>query len=76
MDGFTATAKIRETERKRKIPRCRIVALTGVTSEEAKHKAFASGIDEFFSKPVGMKELKELMLKTSVEQDTESRQST
>lgn len=61
MDGFTATAKIRETERKRHLPRCPIVALTGVTSDDAKRRAFASGVDELFSKPVHMKEVKDLM---------------
>lgn len=64
MDGFTATVKIRETERRRKIdPKCHIAALTGVTSEEAKQQAFTSGIDEFYSKPVGMREVKELLAK-------------
>jgi CheY-like chemotaxis protein len=61
MDGFTATAKIRETERNRRLPRCPIAALTGVTSEDAKRRAFASGVDELFSKPVHMAEVKELM---------------
>jgi CheY-like chemotaxis protein len=75
MDGFTATVKIRESERRRRLPHCRIVALTGVTSEEAKRQAFASGIDEFFSKPVGMKELKALMSKLPDVDDSELRQS-
>ena len=61
MDGFTATAKIRETERQRRLPRTRIVALTGVTSEESKQRAFSSGIDEFYSKPVHLKELRDLV---------------
>lgn len=74
MDGFTATAKIRETERRRQLPRCRIVALTGVTSEEAKQQAFASGIDRFYSKPVGMKEVKELMSSIQDGDDSKPRQ--
>lgn len=63
MDGFTATIKIRDTERKQRLSRCHIVALTGVTSDEAKQQAFSSGIDGFYSKPVGMREVKELMSK-------------
>lgn len=39
MDGLTATTKIRETERRRKMPRCHIAALTGVTSEVAQQQA-------------------------------------
>lgn len=63
MDGFTATAKVRETERKHRLPRCTVVALTGVTSDEAKQRAFAVGVDDFFSKPVHMKEVKEVVRK-------------
>lgn len=61
MNGFHATARIRETERKRRMPRCFVAALTGVTSEEAKTQAFASGVDQFLSKPVHLKEMKELV---------------
>lgn len=64
MDGFMATAKIRETERKQRLSRCMIVALTGVTNENAKNLAFANGVDEFFSKPVHMRELKVLIERT------------
>ncbi|EMF08833.1 uncharacterized protein SEPMUDRAFT_53287 [Sphaerulina musiva SO2202] len=63
MDGFQATAKIRETERKRRLPRSFVAALTGVTNEEAKTQAFASGVDEFLSKPVLLKEMKEMITK-------------
>lgn len=63
MNGFHATAKIREYERKRRIPRAFVAALTGVTSEEAKTQAFASGVDEFLSKPVHLKEMKEMVIK-------------
>lgn len=40
-----------------------MAALTGVTNEEAKTQAFASGVDEFLSKPVLLKEMKEMITK-------------
>lgn len=61
MDGFTATSKIRAFEGKQRLPRTRIVALTGVTNQEAKRQAFDAGVDEYYAKPVRMKELKELV---------------
>lgn len=87
MDGFEATAKIRETERRQRLPRAHIAALTGVTSEEAKNQAFASGgmslsassvvcrslikfpVDDFYSKPVGMQEIKQLLSRLQDDED-------
>lgn len=66
MTGDVATAKIRETERRRRLPRVHIAALTGVTSERAKEVVLGSGVDEFYSKPVRMKEVRELMGKLHV----------
>nr|POF12678.1 hybrid signal transduction histidine kinase k [Quercus suber] len=63
MDGFTATVKIRKMESKLRIPKCFIAALTGVTSEDARDRAFDCGVDEFFSKPVHMNEVKMLVEK-------------
>ena len=61
MDGFTAASKIRAFEEKRKIKGTTIVALTGVTSEEARTRAFDAGVDSYYAKPVHMKELKDLV---------------
>ena len=69
MNGFTATAEIREIERKNRLPRSFIVALTGVTSAEAKASAFASGVNEFFSKPVHMKEVKVVVARAREEME-------
>ena len=61
MDGYTATSKIRETARLRRLPRTTIVAVTGVTNAEAKQRAFESGVDEYRTKPIHMKALKKLI---------------
>ncbi|PNS19855.1 Hybrid signal transduction protein dokA [Sphaceloma murrayae] len=61
MDGFTATKEIRILERKLKVPRCRIVALTGVASEDARNDAEKAGIDEFFVKPASLGRMKGLI---------------
>lgn len=61
MDGFEATSKIRTVERKRQVSPCLIIALTGVTSAESRQKAMNSGIDRYFTKPIRMKQLAELV---------------
>lgn len=56
MDGFTATEKIREWEKQndRFTP---IIALTASALEETKEKCFASGMNDFLSKPLNAKKL-------------------
>ncbi|KAF2161381.1 hypothetical protein M409DRAFT_28115 [Zasmidium cellare ATCC 36951] len=61
LDGFAATSKIREHEKKRKLDRTAIVALTGATTEESRKRAFDCGVDEYYAKPVRMTELKKLV---------------
>lgn len=61
MDGFTATAEIRKHESKASLTRTCVAALTGVTSQESKDRAFTCGADYFYSKPVKMKELQLLL---------------
>src|ERR1700753_1040051 len=39
----------------------KIVALTGLASQEAKHEAFTSGIDMFVTKPVRLAELNKIL---------------
>jgi CheY-like chemotaxis protein len=57
MDGFEATAKIRDHERSCKLRRINIAALTGVTSSEARTRAKDAGVDVYVTKPVRMKDL-------------------
>jgi len=61
MDGFAAAENIRNLESKDRLKRCRIVALTGAASEEARKQAFDSGVDEFVVKPASMRKLKALI---------------
>lgn len=61
MDGISATVKIRDIERKQKLQRTFIVALTGVTSKEGRSRCLASGMDRYLSKPIRMKDLREVV---------------
>ncbi|KAK1069638.1 hypothetical protein LTR74_004751 [Friedmanniomyces endolithicus] len=61
MDGNQATAKIRELERKQKLARTTIVAITGVTSAASRKISFDSGVDTYLTKPVKMKEVRALI---------------
>ncbi|TKA21891.1 hypothetical protein B0A54_18099 [Friedmanniomyces endolithicus] len=61
MDGNQATAKIRELERKQKLVRTTIVAITGVTSAASRKISFDSGVDTYLTKPVKMKEVRALI---------------
>ena len=58
MDGFAATAKMRDLEDRHGWPHTHISALTGVTDASARARAFHCGVDNFYSKPVKMRELK------------------
>lgn len=64
MDGFESTAKIREHERTNNFRPTNICALTGVTSEEARSNAFNAGVDKYLTKPIRMKELRQLVAET------------
>jgi CheY-like chemotaxis protein len=62
MNGIEATRKIREYERGTgNGKRTRIIALTALGNEEHRQLAFASGVDEFMTKPVKMKEIQKLV---------------
>lgn len=61
MDGMTSTRAIREYEQSNNLPRCRIVALTGLASASARLEALNSGVDNFLTKPVNFKMLSGLM---------------
>jgi CheY-like chemotaxis protein len=61
MDGMSATRAIRQHERNNNLPRCSIVALTGLASSSAKLEAWSSGIDHFMTKPINFKALGKLL---------------
>ena len=58
MDGWAATAAIRNIERDRgTVSSAYIVALTGLAAERDRQLAFESGVDHFLTKPVSLKQL-------------------
>jgi signal transduction histidine kinase/CheY-like chemotaxis protein len=52
MDGFEATRKIRENEKKFKMGHVPIIAMTGNAFESDRKKCFEAGMDDFIAKPV------------------------
>ena len=61
MDGYESTRLIRAYERSLKIPPALIIALTALSSADARHKAFGSGVDRFLTKPVKLKEVRQIL---------------
>ena len=61
MDGLTAAREIRLFEQESRRPRTTIIALTGAASQSARQETFSAGIDNFLTKPVPMRVLKQLL---------------
>jgi CheY-like chemotaxis protein len=61
MDGMSATRAIREYEQKNNLPRCHIIALTGLASASARLEAWSSGVDHYMTKPVNFKKLQAVL---------------
>jgi len=73
MDGFEATREIRRFEKEAGIRRrCKIVALTGLSSESSRIEAFAAGSDLFITKPVKLGTVKKLLSEQLEEQEREA----
>ncbi len=68
MDGFKATASIRERELKRgnHIP---IVAMTAHAMKEDRERCLSSGMDEYIAKPIDPKKLKMIINKIIINKD-------
>ena len=52
------------------MPRCSIVALTGLASSSARLEAWNSGIDHFMVKPINFKSLGELFWRNELRRHT------
>lgn len=63
MDGFEATARIREFERENLEParHANIIALTGLASVKARQTAEARGFDQFMPKPAKLAEIRSIL---------------
>jgi len=58
MDGYTAAARIRGIEQERAARRTPIIALTAAALKEDRDRCFASGMDDYLTKPVRGNELR------------------
>jgi len=58
MDGYTATERIRQTERDKLRPRVPIIALTADAFENDHQHCLAVGMDGFLTKPVTLEDLR------------------
>jgi len=58
LDGYAATAQIRQREAAQKLPRVPIIALTADAYEEIHDQCLAAGMDDFVTKPVSLTALK------------------
>ncbi|KAJ5908243.1 CheY-like superfamily [Penicillium taxi] len=62
MDGFEATSKIRSIEAKRpNTSPAKIIALTGLGSDEHITKAYGAGVNVFLRKPISFKDITRLL---------------
>ena len=61
MDGYTATLHIRDRERRQRLPRTPIVALTADAYEEDAARAIEVGMDAHLTKPYTREQLREII---------------
>ena len=61
LDGFSATARLREWERQEQRPRTPVVALTAHILPEHRERAREAGMDGHLAKPVELSQLRELI---------------
>jgi signal transduction histidine kinase/DNA-binding response OmpR family regulator/HPt (histidine-containing phosphotransfer) domain-containing protein len=61
MDGFAATATIRERERQTQAARIPIIALTANAMEGDRDRCLAAGMDDYLSKPFSQQALAEML---------------
>ncbi|WP_027906682.1 transporter substrate-binding domain-containing protein [Pseudomonas taiwanensis] len=58
LDGHALTRRIRELERQRQRPACRIIGVTANAQAEERARCLASGMDDCLFKPIGLQTLK------------------
>jgi len=63
LDGYEATKKIREIEKKKRKNKTIIIALTAHALKGDREKCLTSGMDDYLSKPFTIQELKEILEK-------------
>lgn len=63
MDGYAATKELRDLEKNNDISRLPVIAMTANAMEGDKDKCLAAGMDDYVSKPVNQKALKETLAK-------------
>jgi two-component system, sensor histidine kinase len=63
MDGFQATARIRQWEQTAGQPRLPIIALTAGAFEEDRNRCLASGMDDYLAKPINVDALSSILAK-------------
>ena len=69
MDGFTATATIRERERQQQAARTPIIALTANAMEGDRDRCLAAGMDDYLTKPFSHQALSEMLARWCPPQD-------
>ena len=70
LDGHGATQKIRLNEQKQQREPAVIIALSAYTGEEARIKALNSGMNNYLTKPVSIKDLEGLLTEYFVDNKT------
>jgi CheY-like chemotaxis protein len=61
MDGLESTRQIRKFEQTQNLKAAKVIALTGLASQQAQDEASASGVDAYLAKPVKFKELRKVL---------------
>jgi len=69
MDGFTATATIRERERQQQAARIPIIALTANAMEGDRERCLAAGMDDYLTKPFSHQALADTLARWCLPQD-------